>query len=471
LIVGGLVLVWGLAPYGFGWRTERIITALVQVAERVLHLPLSTTQYRRGWFGSTAETWLALPPGVITVLRPYVPAPWLPAAPGDGFTLRHQIQHGPFPLGALSNGFAALRPVQTVLTSGLVPGAPGRLSPLPPLLQITTTVFLGGAGQGHVVMPAFSTPRDDPSAPQFVWEGLQGEVTVDTHGHHSAGAFRAPGLVWSNNTTNVAFNALALQTDITTGRHQPIQSETQVRVDTLRVRPLESPQDAWAVTGTAIQATAALLRYMAQGTTTLRLQTVQIADMAYGPGTSSLTFSRLDLQALGQLWREIRGRWQDEPSLASLWTRLLLSGQLARLLVPLLQASPQLALSQLSLQTPNGEIRASMHVYVDARRLLPPGYMVQLLQTIEAEAAIEAPVAWVRTMALYQVRRAVRARNKLLRLLPDTALDAMAGRLIAQYVDDWLEQGYLVQDGAMYKSQVRYRHGQLWLQGRLVELP
>ena len=70
LVVGGLVMLCGVAPYGFGVRTEQTLTALVQLAEYVLDVPISTSRYTRGWFSSTAVTWLTLPPELAEVCGP-----------------------------------------------------------------------------------------------------------------------------------------------------------------------------------------------------------------------------------------------------------------------------------------------------------------------------------------------------------------------------------------------------------------
>ena len=71
LLVCVLITVFGLAPYGFGVRTEQTFIALVQLAEDVFNIPIYTTRYTRGWFSSTAETWLAIPPAVAETLRAY----------------------------------------------------------------------------------------------------------------------------------------------------------------------------------------------------------------------------------------------------------------------------------------------------------------------------------------------------------------------------------------------------------------
>src|ERR1044071_8584166 len=94
LVVCVLVSVFGLVPYVFGIRTEQTLTALVQQADNVLDMPISTMRYTRGWFEATAETWLALPPAVAGTLQAYVPFILTHAAGTEGLRLVHQIRHG-----------------------------------------------------------------------------------------------------------------------------------------------------------------------------------------------------------------------------------------------------------------------------------------------------------------------------------------------------------------------------------------
>src|SRR5437762_12086058 len=100
LVVCVRISVFGVAPYVFGVRTEQTLTTLVQLADYVLDMPLYTTRYSRGWFDSTAETWLALSPEVAETLRTYVPFLLTPATRAEGLTIGHHILHGPFPLSA-----------------------------------------------------------------------------------------------------------------------------------------------------------------------------------------------------------------------------------------------------------------------------------------------------------------------------------------------------------------------------------
>src|SRR5262249_45958696 len=121
LVVGVFVVICGLVPYEFGVRTEQAWTALVPLAARVWDIPLSTTSYKRGWFSSTAETVLALPPAVAVILQAYVPYTSTPSATPEGLTIVHRILHGPFPIGLRPGGIISLVPAQTLIISALAP--------------------------------------------------------------------------------------------------------------------------------------------------------------------------------------------------------------------------------------------------------------------------------------------------------------------------------------------------------------
>jgi uncharacterized protein YdgA (DUF945 family) len=475
LVVGVLVMICGVAPYGFGVRTEQTLTTLVQLAEDVLAMPVYTTRYTRGWFSSTAVTWLALPPEIAEALRTYVPFVLTPAARAEGLTIMHRILHGPFPIALRSGGTTSLLPVQTILTSELVPGVPGvsrdGRQATRPILQVYTTVFLHGAGQGHVFMPAFTfAPAAQPET-NIVWDGLQGDVVVDAQGHHVTGAFQAPGLQLVGRDKKFALHDAVMRTDVSTERRHVSRSDTFVRVGSVALTPRTDTQATWAVTGAELRATTVTASGTLQAVADVQLETLRLADASYGSGTSHLELRRLHLPALVRLLQALRAVQQAEPDPASLWLRLLLSDSLARLLSECARSSPEFSLTGVSLHTTDGEIRASVQVRVDGNRRLVPGYLAQLLQTIEVEAEGEAPASWVRATAIAQVRRAIRMRSRLAALLPAPALDMLATTITDQQLRSLVEQAYLVLDGNLYKSKMRYTRGQLLVHGKPVDVP
>ena len=476
LVVGGLVMICGVAPYGFGVRTEQTLTALVQLAEDALDVPIYTTWYTRGWFSATAATWLALPPELAEALRAYVPFVLTPAARAEGLTIMHRILHGPFPVALRAGGTTSLLPVQTILTSELVPGVPGvsrdgRQAAARPILQVYTTVFLHGAGQGHVFMPAFTfTPAAQPET-NIVWDGLQGDVVVDVQGYHVTGAFQAPGLQLVGEERTFALHDAIMRTNVSTERRHMSRSDTFVRVGSVALTSHTDTQATWAVTGAELHTTTATASGTLQAVADVQIETWRLADASYGSGTSHLEIRRLHVPSLVRLLQALRELPQAESDLASLWLRRQLSTSLARLLSECARSSPEFSLTGVSLHTTEGEIRASVQVRVDGNRLLIPGYLTQLLQTIEIEAEGEAPAAWVRATAITQVRRAIRRRSRLAALLPDPALDVLATTITDQQLRSLVAQEYLVLDGDMYKSKVRYTRGQLLVHGKPVDVP
>jgi len=230
-------------------------------------------------------------------------------------------------------------------------------------------------------------------------------------------------------------------------------------------------QATWAVTGAELRATTATPSGTLQAVADGQLETLRLADVSYGSGTSHLEIRRLHLPSLLSLMQEFRELQRDEPDLASVWLRLWLSGDLARLLSDLARSSPECILTRLSLHTADGEIRASGQIRVDGNRLLAPAYLSQLLQVIDAEAEVEAPASWVRTTTIAQVRQGLRARSRLAAWLPEPALDALAATITDQQLRRLVEQDYLVLDGNIYKSKARYTQGQLLVHGKLVDWP
>ncbi len=471
LIVCVLVSVCGLVPYVFGVRTEQTLTALVQVAEYVLDMPIYTTRYTRGWFGSTAETWLALPPAVAETVRAYVPFMLTPAARVEGLRLVHHIRHGPFPLSARPVSIGSLLPVQTIITSSLIPGAPAlsrdmRPATALPVFQVDTTVFLLGAGQSHVSIPAFTSPPEAQTEADLVWEGLQGDVAIDAQGRHITGVLQADGFTLTGEDTKFALHEVVARTNILTEPRYASQGDTAVRVGSVALTPRAEAQATWVVTGGEIQATTATTSGTLQAMADLHIETLRLGEASYGPGSAHLELRRLSLPALARLLRAISAPRQDEPDFASLWLRLLLSGDLARLLSGLARSSPEIALPQMSLHTTDGEVRARVQVRVNGNRLRAPGDLAQLIQMIDAEAEGEAPVSWVRALAIAQVRQAIRARSKFAAFIPTTALNALAATISDQQLYSLVQQEYLILDGNTYKSKARYTYGQLLVNGK-----
>jgi uncharacterized protein YdgA (DUF945 family) len=210
---------------------------------------------------------------------------------------------------------------------------------------------------------------------------------------------------------------------------------------------------------------------MLQAAADVQLDTFHLADMPHGPGTLHLDVRQLRLAALARLLQEVIAQWQEAQNAATLWKHLRLSGDLARLLSGVARTSPEIALTQMHLYTPDGEVHANVQVRLDGSRLRAPGYLPQLVQTIDAQVEGEAPASWVRAIVIDQVSRVMRARSTLAALLPPHALHSLAATICDRQLHSLVEHEYLLLDGDTYKSRVHYAYGQLLVNGKPLALP
>lgn len=474
LVASLLVVLCGLVPYGFGIVTEQAWTALVPLATQVWDIPVSTTRYTRGWFSSTAEMFLELPPAVAAVFHAYVPH--TPSATPEGLTIVHRILHGPFPVGPRPGGMLSLVPVQTTIISSLAPGARGAsrgvvATEILPALQVSTSVFFHGVGQSHFVMPAFASPLGAQLEARLVSEGLHGDVTIGVHGRHITGSLRAPGLQVVREDSVLALHDVTAHTDVSTEYRQPGRSATWVRVGSIAVTHRPAAQATWAITGGEVRASATTVGETLQAVADVQLDTVHLADMRHGPGTLHLDMHRLHTAAFARLLQEVVAQWQDVPDVLTLWMQLQLSGDLVRQLSGIARTSPDIALTRMHLHTPDGEVRASVQIHLDGSRLRAPGEIPQLAQTVDAQAAGEAPASWVRAVLIDQVSKVMRARSTVAALLPATVLRSLAATVSDQQLRSLVEHEYLVLDGDTYKSKAHYAYGQLFVNGKPLALP
>src|SRR5262249_31609470 len=150
-----------------------------------------------------------------------------------------------------------------------------------------------------------------------------------------------------------------------------------VRIGSIAVTHRPAAQATWAVLGGEMRTTATAVGETLQAVADVQLDTVHLADMPHGPGTLHLDIRRLHAAALARLLQDVVEQWQDAPDVATLWMHLQWSGDLMRQLSEIVRTSPEIALTRMHLHTSNGEVRASVQMRLDGRRLGPPGDLPQ----------------------------------------------------------------------------------------------
>lgn len=476
LLVGGFLLICSLAPYGFGWQAQTLVHALIDQLTQGWHAPITITRYQRGWFSSTAEILLALTPEIQEVWRTYAPPDIASYRTPTVVEITQRVWHGPFPFALHPDGSSAFVPVQALLSTTLRPGpwpqAPGRGAAEPPLmLHVNTTVLLNGASQSRLFIPALDLPAGTAADLPLTWNGLRGAVHIDQHGRHLQSALRAPGLHLKRPEAQVRLQNIIARLEAQSRRHQPFQGHLTLSVDTADILSEAAAQAAWALQSSELRTALSLTGETIHTDVDLQCATCRFANVPYTQGTAHLQIRRLHLPTCLALGQAVLALWPDEPDLESLWFRLLFSGDVARFLAGLAQTSPTFTLTQARAHAPEGTILLTLHTQLDGKKIVSPGSLPQLLQTIDAEATLEAPAAWVQEMAVTLAVHFIRERTTFGTFLSTRLLRTMAAMAVEKYLNRLIDETYLTQDGSTYKSTARYHGGQLWVNEKPVTLP
>lgn len=475
-VIVGLLVLLGLAPYGFGLRAHTIISSIAAQLAQGWHVPVVMTAYQRGWFSSTAAMQLPVS-GVLAALW-RVSESSTEAAQDEATLLQisQRILHGPFPLSTAVPSMAGLAPVQALLQSTVRPVLSGT-APVPPgpetipVLHVTTTVFLSGASQSRVFIPAFVTSTSTARSAPLVWNGLRGEVQVSQRGDQVLSALRAPGLYVKQARTQMSLQNVLLRLETHSEQHQALHGQVMVSLDSLEIGPEAEAQAEWSVQDGEGRTRLALAGEMVQADVDVQCALCRFANAAAGQGSAHLEARRLSLPVLLRLGQEVATLWPEEPDMRTLWLRLVLSGELTAALAALARSSPTLALTQARLRTPEGDVAVTAHLQLDAERARVAERLSLLVQSIDAEATLEAPVDWVQELAVAQAVRFIRERSDFGAFLSLKSLRTMAAIAVDKYLRNLVAQGYLNQEGGRYRSRARYTQGQLLINEQPVALP
>jgi uncharacterized protein YdgA (DUF945 family) len=437
-----LVVVLGLAPYWFGRQAEPIFHTFVKQAGAATHLRMRTTQYHRGWFRSTAETVVTLPPQARETLRLLVPD--APMVPGRAvvLTMSHTLFHGPFPLAMFRHGQVSLAPVQMYIATviqvrggGATGTPPGSMTVLPG--QIATVIALAGGGWSTLTLPAGQVVIAARHPTTLRWQPLHGQVNFAANGRQLTGTFSSAEVVGQSVRGSLTAQELQLHMQGSTDGPQRYQGHLVLQGDRLDVVNQKSGQQPVTVQGWSLQNRATVAQDSTDTITEARVQAIQMGNTHYGPGTGTLAMRRLHTMALLTLAQTFLPQSQRHtPGLLSF-------GSLFKMLPVLLKQAPEVEITQVSLHSSAGEAHGQAKIALDSRQA--PGVLTFLrpLHMIEGQGQGVAPVA-----LLQQV-------------LTPAFLEQLA------YGE---QQGYIVRKGETYVFSARFTQGQLLVNDKPVAL-
>ncbi len=417
---------------------------------------LGRKSYRRNWFGATADT----------VLRITLPADAQGKSGTLELTVSSEIRHGPLTWGS-GLGLAEIE------SRVQIDGRP--LFPEQNPERLLTRVGLDGSGATQVVLPPLDMEaRDD--LPEIHFEGLTGGVEFSAGLDRITSRFSMPMLsLVTAAGQRISFSGVELESRSRRDDNGLMLGDGRFVIGGFS---LDDPggDNRIELQGLEISGVSDSQADLVSGQVSYRLQRLDMNGSRFGPGLLTLGLDQLSASALKQIQQgmeQIRRKALPERE----QSRQVLGVMLANL-EPLLTRNPKLTIDPLTLQAPEGEIKARFSIQPKGLQRQEVANLQALLQKLDGVFELSMPEVYYQMLFRQQAKRALQQQLAWRRLQDEQAtmptpdeLEAMAERLGRQQLDQLLRQEMLRREGKMLYTKASLADGLLTVNGKLLPLP
>lgn len=436
-------------PWWFGLETEKAFRALLKAGDERSGLSTEIVRYQRGWLSASAET----------LLR----HPTLPLA----LHARHDIHHGPLPLGKGSMGLQLTRVESRLSLQTSEARLREEIDSLPPI-QAITTVDLDGRGVMHLEQPAWTRP----GAPTLTWDGLRGEIRFDRDWKNLQSDVRMPGARLSVERVDVMrIDNIHLTSNLRQGAAGIYLGDNALTLERFTLRP---PSRAMPV---ELHGLSASSQTRASGPDTIditvryTLREARLEGERHGPGELLFELRRLDAAALHKFEKQMQQTARQGVPLEQ--ASLMMVGKSLELLGVLARRSPEFEIKRLSLHSERGELTGRAKLVIDGSRSNIAENPLLLLTAVRGDAELHVPAGYVRPLLAPIIRqdfealgRARRVGREDVKSLSLERLNTIIDQAMPHYLARHPLTRYLVADGQHFRLQATLQRGELLINGQ-----
>jgi uncharacterized protein YdgA (DUF945 family) len=452
------------------WRAggdiEQAIAAQQAVVARQPWLKVVSQSYARGVFSSHAETTVELQ-GQTGRIYGELFAKLAGTAAPLRITYLHDISHGPLPgwsSGDLGRARARVA-TRLRLNDAYAQKLPELFGPAAAPLFVTD-FFAEGGGVTHVALPAIVRALDQGG--KLAWQGLAGDVRFDAAYDAFVADLHMAGLELATPQGRLSISGIALNSDLKRGAQRLMLGKTMLRVARAEIAGAQSG----LVEGLEYGAGAVESGDFIDVSGAFAVARANVAGSAYGPARLAIAMDHLHGPTLAMMQAEFEAL--ERSQLAPEQQRQAMTELVGRFFAELLQHQPTLRLTELSLQTPDGDLRLNADLgwpgYTGAEPVTPAA----LGNATEASAELSISEALARKLGEAGARQNLRvSANPPLPPGPEgeAELQTRAQVAVVQQLGALVEQGLVSREEGRLKVRARFHGGQLELNGRPVPLP
>jgi len=452
-----LILIAGL-PYYFGIQAEKEYNKLIEQSSKIANLVVKRENYERGIFKSNANTEYIIKYGPVDLVE---------------ITEEDTIYHGPITYFKSMNGNTvfkfALASVDTkvvIKPSYSIGEIEALFDQLPLLYAITEISF------GNSVNTEFSIPSKKGSynSNSFNWKGMKGNAVFYLDENRVITSIFSPGL------------------DLNLG------SEDDGEKLELSIKGIKSNADFIYIKGApslpigksfflienfVLKSTNAISlildKFEFVGNSTdkkdtidssyiAKLENIIVNDFKAGPGEYEIKIDNIDQESIvniQNLVNEVSESKNPEQN------KLIIMGQLMKILPKLIEKSPKITIPKLYLMTQDGEISGDLSIYIDGDSKELSQNPLLALQHLKGQTNLKIPKSLLRTV-LENLEKDKFDMELKESGNQDEEINKQVVKETDELIEKLIEKNVLVEDGDFYKLNAKYENGELILNGKII---
>jgi uncharacterized protein YdgA (DUF945 family) len=448
-----IALAYPASAWFLGSRVEATLDEQYRSLAEQPYIKLVSHDFQRGLFSSTETATfelvsladLSMPKQEEGATSATSSTP--PATPIQ-ITVRTAFQHGPLP--GLSTLASAVADSELVLTAEQQQKASALIGDKKPV-QVHTVFSLFGGGTSTLSSPAFAfeLPKAaDGKTTHASWNGLQMTIDFSSHMKHYTMKADAPGLEIKDNTgASAQFTGLHIS-----GDHERLfddvpgfySGSTKMTLDQLSfVDGKEKVPEGIAkqpllIKQISYDASVPVSGDFMDVIGKIGIETAQFEAQNYGPVHYDFSLRHLHARSTAELYKALMKWYADSARLAAKEPGSPLKGMeaLREPALALLKYSPELHIDRISFKSPQGEANVSASAKLGALQPEELANPFMLIGKLDVNANLTVPE------------------------------DMIKNTLQPEQINGFVDQGYVMREGALLHSKIAFANGQLTVNGK-----
>lgn len=449
-------------PYWFGMKTEHEYNNMIEAVSKYENLEIVSRSYKRGWLKSSAEITYSMNDEEVESLK---------------IIERDTIFHGPIPIGLLSKEKIMLKPVMAVIetkaeiNTNTQEGYSGLINSLP-ALDFYTTLSLNGYGTTEVSIPGIDKKLVDGRT--LKWTGMDGLINFTPDLNRVSSVINSSNLEIEDDTFRLRISGINIESNLNypASNYMNPLGDIDVRIEEFSSGGKEDDElNKLTLTNLEFTGSTNQKGKLLNHTHSLGFETLRVGGNRYGPGVYELELRNINKRVFEEIQIAIN---QDENNEGSSVSDMV-TAEIMNALPQLIESSPEIELTKLSIKTGEGEILGHAIISVNGDSLDNPELAANpifLLAAVSAEAKLSVSKPLMDNLLKdYKIEEIVdekKSNNE--ELPPDKELQALGNQRAQSEIKEMLDQNILIIRDGNYEIEATYRLGQISLNGKPLDL-